>query len=150
MDYTVLANEINTDPLTMGYAPFITSGADLAIADLLNSATGNGTAQINIILMPRGDFLISLLPGIAALSGMSAALQTKWDRLITVACANDNIAVSSLAVGAILDIAVQDGLLTSQQRNVIGKRTGSRAEVIFGAGTVVNHSDVAKALRPQN
>ena len=149
MDFTILANEINTDPLALGYAPFVSSGGDQSIADMLNSSTGHGSATVKLTIMGRGEFLLSLVPAIATLATLSSTIENKWDRLITVACANETIDISSPVVGAILDSAVQDGLLTSQQRSVIGTRTGSRAETLFGAGVVVTHNDIAKALRPE-
>src|SRR5665213_1477562 len=142
MNLTILQTELNTDPVNLGYAALISSGYDQSIADLLNNISGAGAAPIQLNVQPRGDFLISLLPAVNALSSASADLQSKWDRLLQVACSNDSIAVGSPAIKAVLDAAAQDGIITTDQRASIGMRIGSRAEVLLGAGTIIVNQQI--------
>lgn len=145
IDSTALASEITADPLGLGYAAQIAIGSDTGIAALLNATTGPGAAQVTLPGMSRDAFLSACLPGVIALAGLNGTIQAKWDRLLGVAQAADSITAANIA--AVLSMAVTDGVLTSQQAAAIGVRTGSRAEVLFGAGTVVGASDVSMALR---
>src|SRR5437588_12345299 len=46
INYTNLANEINGDPLALGYVTPKVNGNDQALATLLNSLTGPGAASV--------------------------------------------------------------------------------------------------------
>lgn len=143
IDFTALAAELKADPAKLGYAEPLASGADGSIADLLN-APNAGTVQLAKIA--KGDFLLALLPAAQALSAKDAPTQANWDRLLSLACANESIDVGNPGVKAILTGAVQAGLLTAEQATAAASRPGSRAEVLFGVGVIVDHSDVSKAL----
>ena len=147
MDYTALKNEITNDPLNLGYAVFVTAGNDQAIADLLNMATGPGAGTVAMSSMSRDDFMMAIVPALVTLPNLSATIQSKWDRILAVVRAADTIFVSDSSIQALLGAAVADGVLTSDQVSVIGQRTGARAEVLFGAGTVITNTDISFALR---
>jgi hypothetical protein len=147
MDYTALKNEITNDPLNLGYAVFVTAGNDQAIADLLNAATGVGAATVTVPAMSRDNFMTAIIPALIVLPALSTTIQSKWDRILAVVRAASIINISDPSIQALLGAAVSDNVLTSDQVSVIGQRTGSRAEVLFGAGTTVTNSDISFALR---
>jgi hypothetical protein len=149
MDYTALKNEITNDPLSLGYAVFVTAGNDAAIAAILNMATGPGAATVTDATMPRDDFMLAITPSLISLPGLSTTIQSKWDRILAVVRAADTINISDPAIQALLGASVADGVLTSDQVAAIGQRTGSRAEVLFGAGTTIMNTDISFALRGQ-
>lgn len=144
IDPAQLAAEIRTDPQALGYAAPLAAGQDGVIADLLNAV--NPAYVVSLSIIDKGDFLIGMLPAASALAGQDAATQANWDRMISIACANNTIDVGNAAVQAVLTAAVQQNLLSQAQADAVTKRAGSRAEVLFGAGTVVTHTDVARAL----
>ena len=142
MNTAQLKTELTTDPNGLGYA----GKADAQLAALLNSFTGPGAAVVAIASMARSDFLLGIAPATFVLPSLSAALQSKWDRILSLARSADQINVASATVQALLATAVSDGVLTQAQSDAISKRTGSRAEVLFGAGTSVSELDIARAM----
>jgi hypothetical protein len=59
IDYTALGVELNTDPIAYGYAEFIASGDDTALANMLNlprTGTNGGPQQLQdarIFYLPK-------------------------------------------------------------------------------------------------
>jgi len=147
MDYTVLSNEINTDPLNLGYAQYITMGSDYGISLLLNSTAGNGTGTIALSTMNNADFVTAFLPYLANLDGLTAQKQGFYTLIWQTILAMPVINFSDGTVEGIMNQAVADGLLTQAQAISLNQRIGSRAEVLFGAGVIIDHLDIAQALR---
>jgi hypothetical protein len=147
IDYTALKNEITTDPLGLGYALFVSAGNDQAVVDLLNTTTGPSAAQVSLPYLSRTTFLGAILPATLVLPTLSADLQSKWGRILAVVRASDGVDLTDSGVQGLIALAAGDGVLTSDQAAAIGKRTGSRAEVLFGAGTTIKNNDVSYALR---
>ena len=144
MNYTTLKTEIETDPAKLGYEPFVASGNDQAIANLLNTA-GSGT--IAVPNLDRATFLLNISPAYLALPGVSGVVQSKWDRILDSVRASESVDFTSPYAQSLLGAAVQDGILTQAQVASLNQRTGSRAEVLFGPGTIIQQSDVSMALR---
>jgi hypothetical protein len=142
IDTAQLTAELTTDPAAVGYAAMVASGNDAAIVAALNATSA---AVVSSASMTRDDFLTAILPAGLSLATKDAATQAKWDRLIGLACAANTIVVANIA--GLLQLAVGDGLLTADQAGAVGKRSGSRAEVLFGADTIVSLGDVSFALR---
>ena len=152
IDYAALKTELTTDPKTLGYASQL-GLSDIAVAAMLNATTGNGAATISISSMTRGEWDAQLIPmedqvttGLN-LSGaaLSAAVISKWNSRIAAFRAGDP-SISVAVMTPLLNSAVSDGLITSSFITQITSRTGSRAEVLFGEGTVIDHNDISKAM----
>jgi hypothetical protein len=137
-----LKTELTTDPASLGYAPLIVLGSHNQISALINAV---GDTDVQLPSMDRDSFLTAVLPGVIRLASLDVAIQSKWDRLLAVARAASVISIA--AVTGIMAMAVSDGVMTSDEVAGIGKRKGSRAEVVFGAGVVVFTDDVSLALR---
>lgn len=158
MDYAILANEINTDPLGLGYA----GQSDGGIAELLN--TPNASYSVSASLVP-----LSLLGIWAAkndvrkkieaaandsTSPVQSICQTIRDLLQGLngppfdASNPDNQAMLSAlaAAGVLVDDASPPNSLASSLLALATKSPASRAEVLFGEGVIVSHIDVAIAL----
>lgn len=144
MDYALLEQEILNDPEQLGYFAHLIAGNDVAIAELLNT---RNQSEVTAPVLTRNQFLVAVLPATIAIASLDAQLQAKWDRILSVATAADAIDITNNRVQGLLAIAVSDGVLTQDQVNAIGKRQGSRAEVLFGTETTISTHDIAKALR---
>ncbi len=152
MDYTALHTELTTDPLAIGYSAQLNI-SDIAVAAMLNATTGNGAATITIPSLSRGQWdalLIPLEDQVASglnLSGaaLSSAVIAKWNARIASLRAGDQTIQTSVMT-PFLNSAVTDGLITSAFLTQITTRMGSRAEVLFGAGTVAQWQDIARAM----
>lgn len=145
--YAAIASECQSDPLGLGLANLFLTAQDQAVADELNSLTNAGAVVITTNQVSKGTFLTGIAPGAIRLAGLSAALQSKWDRIINlVTGAGDIILINSATLG-MLALAVADGVMLQAEINAFTTRIGSRAEVLFGAGTFILESQIG-ASRP--
>lgn len=144
MDYAALKSEIQNDPVSLGYSTHVAIGNDVPIADLLNEPT---EILIDLPSIAKDNFLLGVAPATFVLPSLSQELQAKWDRVLSLAQSVSSINVASSTVQALFQAAIADGVLTQDQIDGFTKRFGSRAEVLFGAGAIVSHLDVSKALR---
>ena len=152
IDYTALKTEITTDPVAVGYASQLNK-SDIAVAAMLNATTGNGAASIQIPSMSKGSWIASLISledlvasGLnASGAALSSGVIAKWNARIAELRGGDST-IQTVVMLPLLNSAVTDGLITSTFVTQITTRMGSRAEVLFGAGTTVVHQDVSKAL----
>jgi hypothetical protein len=128
-------------PSTSAPRPDVVSAGPPA-EDLLDGHDGGGR---RLGAGPHGN--PEVMPGILAIGGLDAARQGKWDRVFAALRSVPSVHVTSTGVQQMLGLAVQDGLLTSDQVAAIGVRQGSRAEVLFGPGVAVGQAQVSLALR---
>lgn len=147
IDYAALKAELEADPKNLGYQANINLGRDLAVADLMNATTGPGAETVALPTITKGQFLLGIAPVGLTLPAKSVEIQAKWDRIISLASSADIVDIGNPTVSLLLQAAVADELITPEQIAAFSTRTGSRAEVLFGVGTVVRHEDIAKALR---
>lgn len=148
MDYQELAAEIANDPEDVGYAQHASSGADTLVAALLNARTGAGAGDVTEPVLAKGDFVLAITPALARIDALeNASLRTVWGRYWEAIQCAETFRVADPRLAGLLDLAVTHGVLTAEERAAVGVRTGSRAEVLWGAGTVVSADDVARALR---
>lgn len=141
IDYAVLAEDIASGPLAEVCAPHVSTGYDLGIAALFNARDYTLVGRLS-----KSEFTLAILPATLALATKDADTQSKWDRILGLASVLESVDPSLPMVRAMLDLAVQDGLMTPEYRAAIGVRPASRAEVLFGRDTNIHHLDVAKAL----
>jgi hypothetical protein len=146
IDLAALRAEIQGDPRGLDYGPHAVAQDDGAVADLLNSTTGPGAATIALSFVSRDDFLKAILPAFLVIPNLPANIQAKWDRILNMINAGAGVTINA-PVQALLAQAVTDGVLTQEEADAVWHRTGSRAEVLFGPGTVVTPDQVSVALR---
>jgi hypothetical protein len=144
IDYVALATEINTDPTSLGYAQYLAVGDDTSIADILNAPKRNTVQSVSRSL---NELLSLMISAAVQLASTDAAMQSKWDRIIKLATSANGVNPNDSTVQPIFNLAISDGLLTQTQVDAFCKQPGSRAELLFGVGVVIQHLDVAKALR---
>lgn len=153
IDYTALKTAILGDAtmkalVSTGEGGTSSTGtSDQAVLSLLNSLTGPNVGVVSVTSMTRTDFLLAIAPAYLSLPVLSAAIQAKWDRILNVLTGAAQVDITNTMIQALMGVSVTDGVLTADQVAAIGKRTGSYAEVLFGANTVVVLSDVSFALR---
>ena len=114
---------------------FVAAGNDSAIADYYAVATAT---IIDVQSLPKADFLVGVLAGIAALNAASPLLQGKWDRFIRVLVAVDTVRTALPAIQSLLVQLVADGLMTQAQVDAFAKRPATRIENLLGVGTVIS------------
>ena len=152
MDYGALKTELTTDPLGLGYASTLPT-SDIATAALLNANTGKGAGTIMVPSYSRGGLLALLIPLEDQLSSgvnisgvaFTQLVLTKWAGRFDALRSGDPV-IATVVILPMLASAVTDGLTTTAYVTQITNRICSRAETLFGAGTVVQHQDISKAM----
>lgn len=143
-----LKNELQTDPVAMGYAAYL-PGNPVGCALLLNSMASPGVASIAVISLPKGSVILAIVPVLDQLAtgitlagaAIPQAIITKWQqRFQALQAATDPLYIAPLV--PMFNQAVTDGLTTSAYVQAITHRNGSRTEVLFGAGITVTWQDV--------
>ena len=155
MDAATLETEIQTDPRALGYAALLAAGNDAGIAALLNAVTGSGAATIALASIDRNTFLkittaaaIRVATGIGSDGGaLAAGAAVKWGAVLAQARAADPGSQIDLTLLPSLGDPSADRVMAPSELAALTTRTGSRAEVLFGPGTIITPSDISFALR---
>jgi hypothetical protein len=138
INYTQLKTELQNDPNAYGYAQYTTSGNDEALAALLNQVRGGISVFVSVSLT-------QIVSCITALAEFNALTAIQLQRLQFIAV-NGYIDTSSVAMRTIVsDIFSTASQATKNNLAAASQRNGSRAEQLFGTGTTIAHTDVAKA-----
>lgn len=140
-----LSHELQTDPEGLGYAELLYNAQDQKVADLLNRKTGAGAELVVLPSLTRSQLLLALVPVLTYLTELSSSTQEKWKLILQVICSVEAIEMLDPRVQAIFDAAVEDGIMTQEYADSIGTRLGSRAEVLWGAGTIITADQVGAA-----
>ncbi len=147
MDYTALKTELTTDPKSLGYAPLLTATNDAGCAALLNATTGNGAATVNLPSLTHDQFALLIAPVVMSLGSATTALQTKWTPMLNLISGIQSVTLNSTILGMINALSSDFPTeLTAAQITSATTKTGSRAEVLFGVGTVIQWTDIAHAM----
>jgi hypothetical protein len=142
--YSGLKNEILTDPLSFGYAQYVSGvqqGNDLAIANLVNSKQ-SGSLIFRNDIAPK-EVIEKILPNDFA--GMAQIQLSRLNVLFQSAPIDATISGIRQSFVAVFSGGSYSG--TVNALNLMARKEGTRSEVLFGAGTVVTQSDVSFALR---
>lgn len=122
------------------------AGTPVPIAEQLSDpADAAYGGPVTLARVPRDDLLAALRPALGTLPGLSAAVQSKWDRVLSWVRSSDGVPVDAGTI-SLFNSAVADGVLTQAQATACYQRQGSWAEVHFGAGTSLDWRDVAVAM----
>lgn len=144
-----LAAEISNDPQALGFAAQVTAKSDTNIAALLN--TTGGTAAFNVLDLPvkPAKFLSVCDPTEfdALPAGRQAQLQILFAGGTVDLADPKTIAILQNIFPATLQGSTPAAPLTRAALTALRTRRGTRAEVLFGPGFIVDHLDVARALR---
>jgi hypothetical protein len=140
IDYVALKTEIQTDPKSLGYAPFMTAGSDWQIANLLNTQ-GASNEKVNQRALAPGDVFGAIVPSEWAVVSADNKL------LIQIAFSLNAIDLNNANIRALFSQAFGVGSTTRANIVALVQRSASRAEALFGVGTFITPDDVAKALR---
>jgi hypothetical protein len=143
IDYAALASEINTDPAALGYAAPKAAGNDQGVANLLNAVGAGAGFQVNREPISTAFFLSNV-----AAAEYLALTAVKLAQLQCIVAAQ-TVDINDASTQAMLIGVFGNPSATRTNIIAILKRQGSRAEVLFGRGTVITVNDISKALRGQ-
>jgi hypothetical protein len=148
-----LAGELTADPSGLGYAPLIGAGDRLGLAGKLNAV--NQAIQIKRIDVAASEILEAVdvadfqtgasAPVAGALSWFESTTQQARLRLV-----NDD-GTDTHIIKNLKGLFLPNGNAganpqTRARLQAISLRAGSRAEQLWGAGTVISDQDIANAI----
>lgn len=134
-----LSTEISTDPAALGYAALVAAGNDAGVVALLNAPTATAVFRRDIGVH---EVVAAIAP--ADFAGLTVLQVAKLQLLFTGTTTIDASSANTRA----LFVGIFSGLPTSSASlTSLASRPGSRAEVLFGVGTVITGNDVSLALR---
>ncbi len=157
IDYSALNAELTADPQSLGFAALLADGDDEGLAALLD-AVGSGSAYtLTLATLDKNSFLTATTPAAVRLAiggngadgstPLTTVVIAKWSAVLAQARAADPGSQINLALLDQLGSPVTDNVMSQAEFTAMTTRQGSRAEVLFGAGTIVSSDDVAEALR---
>lgn len=154
MDYTTLNTLLTNNPDALDLSALDVS--DHIIAATLNGAPPAALAATTPITQAsRGDLLKALIPAVDQLASgkdisgaaLASGTSARWEhRFAALRSGADTVTIDADMVG-LLNQMVADKLTTAALVTAITTRAMSYAEVKFGAGTVVDWTDVMQARR---
>lgn len=152
INYVALKAEIQNDPQTYGYAAFVAAGEPEKVAEALNKLR-DGTDGETAISVRRTDITpVELLEALdsrdiaASTSTLAGAYLQALLVLPAIRLTNANGNANRIKDN--LDRMITNGNNSQSRFNALTVRVGSRAEQLFGAGTVISTADVGQALNP--
>lgn len=145
MDTAALHAELTTDPMSVGYASALSAGNDAHCAAMLNALTGPGAGNVTLSSMSHDEFALMIAPAVFALGQSTQTLQTKWTPMLNLISGVTTVDLNPSILGIVGQL-VTDGLMAQAQIDDGITRPGSRAEILWGVGTVVQWIDVAHAM----
>lgn len=152
MDYIALANEINTDPLALGYA----GKGDAQVANILNTVNVSYTANNPLVSLNtlsiwaakngvRGPIEQNALNNASTVQSICLAVKD-----LLVSMNGPSFDTSNADNKAMVGALVSAGVMTAAQQTALlalgNKSPASRAEVVLGVGVTVSPLDVRFAL----
>jgi hypothetical protein len=146
IDYALLKSELQGDPRSYGYAPLIAAGDDSGLAAMLNQVRPEISIRrpdVKAAELLEAIDNRDLLPSATGLDQAWLNAVLSQDQGVRLVLPNG----SNTRVVANLNRLVGNTQCSQTRLQTISTRTGSRAEELFGANTVITDSDIAKALR---
>lgn len=142
-----LRAELKNDPLGMGYTTLLSLLDDSTPAGMLNALTGKGVGVVKDQVVNTGRFQLQVASAFFRLPTIDPSLRYGWEQLLAMTRSWPEVPLEDPAVKGLLAKAVVDGILTRPEVDAVGKRKGSRAEVLFGPGVIVQADDVSECFR---
>jgi len=150
IDYSALKTELQTDPKSLGYAPYLATGNNNALANLLNevhdssSGTGDPEYEVTVNGVSVRDAMKKIVP--SEYAALTEAKRDGWRDILVLAqiegglIPNTDTDIRSF----IQDIWATTTTLANFAE--LETRDGSRAEALFGADTVIDDDDIVRAM----
>lgn len=137
-----LAAELNGDPTGRGYAPHIASGNDVALAQNINQPDAG---MIDRLTITPDIFQTAVVA--SEYTSLTDQMRSLWQTIVT-ASVQTGVPIKNTSIRSQIVAIWPQGSTTRTNLAAMQQRMGSRAEVLWGDGTVVQTSDIARALRP--
>lgn len=148
IDLSILKNEILNDPQSLGYSSFLPQRNDIELAGLINQSRQGSDYKVQKGRVSRDSFVedtasvvFELMVALDAGNNRAQFWLNVFDRLVSN---SDTINSSDTNLNYILDQMITENLLTTNQKESIILKQGSRADILFGRSVLI--SEVSDAL----
>lgn len=142
VNLTDLKNELINDPNMLGYSEFVNSRNDIESRNLLNYIREGEEYKVSRGRMTKDAFIevtSFMLFNLLQLSHSGNQDAEFWIRVFNTLVANsDTISVEDQTLLQILDEMINLNFISLDDKNLILKRQGSRAEVLFGVNVTLD------------
>jgi len=129
-----LATELATDPLTLGYGAALTDSDKVAI---LNLRSGLGAANVFRSDVTTAEIINAIVA--ADFAALTTLQISKLNLILSVSILDTTKAnIRTIFLGIFTGMAATITALTA-----LAQRTGSRAEILWGYGTVITEQQVS-------
>lgn len=152
IDLNLLKQEIENDPINLGYSSFLAIRNDVAIASVLNEIRQDSEHVVSRGIISKDLFLeitSAIVFRIMQLAHFGDAQATFWlsvfDRLVAN---SDTINTTDQNLITLLDQMIDDDVLNQQDKDLITLRQGTRSEKLFGS--LVKVDEVSDSLNEGN
>src|SRR5262245_15690249 len=139
INYAQLKTEYLTDPTSIGYGPFVSTGNDLKLADLINTP---GSGPGDRATLASEEFQAAVVA--AEYGALTDPFRQLWQALL-ISSAQRGVPIKSPAIRSQITSIWGPATTTRSNLATLQQKSGSRAEVLFGDGTFIQPSDVARA-----
>lgn len=138
INYPALKTEVQSDPNGYGYAAPLATGTYWQVADLLN--TVRATIHVDRDLVAAHEVYEAIVP--AEWSALTADEKQRVSTLLGMG------EINAKGTNTRASFAAAFGAGTTTRTNLVALQTrdGSRAEQLFGAGTVIRPEDITTAM----
>lgn len=137
INYTALANEINTDPKALGYA----GKSDYEISQIMNTP-GASAETLFRSYTPVEDIIAAIVR--SEYDALAAAGKTYLNEVVLKSA---KVKTGDATLRTQIAQLFGAGTQTRTNLTAVASRAASRAEVLFGEDINVTDADVARALR---
>lgn len=142
-----LNSELVNDPMKIGYATPLAATNDNQVAALINATTGPGAATITIPSLTHDDLATLIAPVVMAMSSASSALQAQWTPMLALITGINVFQTTAQNLGMLNQLSADfPTQLPASAITAATTRIGSRAEVLWGAGTIIQWRDIANSM----
>lgn len=148
IDLSLLRQEIENDPINLGYSSFLAIRNDFTITSMLNEVRQDSDHVVSRGRISKDLFLDITAPivfRIMQLAHLGDSQASFWlsvfDRLVAN---SDNINTEDPNFITLLDQMMDDSVLTQQDKDLIISRQGARSEKLFGS--LVKVDEVSESL----
>lgn len=153
MDYTALADEINTDPEGMGYSSHLPED-HVSVAELLGQDDPAGAVVYESLSSEKSTRIAAEVDCYGAIKAdaedpSSPTQSSSLAAMDTLRKGSADFALHLQSMRDMLQALVDNGVLTTTQKDAFisaSKRVARREEAVLGKGTNVTAQDVTKAL----
>jgi len=153
MDYTALADEINTDPEGMGYSSHLPED-HVSVAELLGQDDPAGAVVYESLSSEKATRIAAEVDCYGAIKAdaedpSSDTQSSSLAAMDTLRKGSADFALQLQSMRDMLGALVNNGVLTTTQKDAFisaSKRVARREEAVLGKGTTVSAQDVTQAL----